>query len=545
MTISITHKKVNNIAAWTQADLDAQIALGNFPIGTKIADISLTSDWNDTHALTGVGALASQDTITVSQISNATITVGSSVSGANTGDQNLAPYLTSSTAASTYAPIASPTFTGTVGGITAGMVGAPSGSGTSSGSNTGDQTTISGNAGTATALQTGRTINGVTFDGTAAITVTAAASTLTGTTLASGVTISSLTSFGNSPTLVTPAIGVATGTGLILTGTSANILAVGANGSTNPVLQVDASTSSQATGVSIKGAAAGGGINIQALSSGSNEGIQLRSKGNGSVTLNGGNGAAGSVILSINGTTAYTTSGSTMAHVFSAGTSGTASTIRFAFTGAADTALTVSTEAPSTYFNMGQTRQHAQGSITLQRDFRITGSTHSFATGAATATDVAALSIDGYGQAGTNATITNAHGLLIPVQAVAGTVTNAYGINVVAPTGAGTLNQAALFTGDVGHTSGNILINTVGKGISIKSGSNSRIGTGTLSGGTLTVANTSVTANTLIFITDTTSGSLANVGNLTAVTTASTGFTVKSTNVLDTSTFNWLLMESA
>lgn len=49
----------------------------------------------------------------------------------------------------------------------------PSGSGTSTGTNTGDQTTVSGNAGTATALQTGRTIDGQTFDGTANITVIA------------------------------------------------------------------------------------------------------------------------------------------------------------------------------------------------------------------------------------------------------------------------------------------------------------------------------------------------------------------------------------
>jgi hypothetical protein len=66
--------------------------------------------------------------------------------------------------------------------------------GSTSGTNTGDQTSVSGNAGTATALQTARTINGVSFDGTANITVPAAAGTLTGTTLASGVTASSLTS---------------------------------------------------------------------------------------------------------------------------------------------------------------------------------------------------------------------------------------------------------------------------------------------------------------------------------------------------------------
>ena len=43
-------------------------------------------------------------------------------------------------------------------------------SGTSSGTNTGDQTTVSGNAGTATALQTARKVNGISFDATADIT---------------------------------------------------------------------------------------------------------------------------------------------------------------------------------------------------------------------------------------------------------------------------------------------------------------------------------------------------------------------------------------
>lgn len=46
-------------------------------------------------------------------------------------------------------------------------------SGTSSGTNTGDQTSVTGNSGTATALQTARTIDGQSFDGTANITVIA------------------------------------------------------------------------------------------------------------------------------------------------------------------------------------------------------------------------------------------------------------------------------------------------------------------------------------------------------------------------------------
>lgn len=85
-----------------------------------------------------------------------------------------------------------------------------------SGTNTGDQASVTGNAGTATALQTARAINGVNFDGTAAITVAAAAGTLTGGTLASGVTASSLVSFGANPALVSPVIsGVQAVTGAI------------------------------------------------------------------------------------------------------------------------------------------------------------------------------------------------------------------------------------------------------------------------------------------------------------------------------------------
>jgi DNA-binding transcriptional MerR regulator len=87
---------------------------------------------------------------------------------------------------------------------------------TVSGANTGDQTNITGNAGTATALQTARNINGVSFDGTADITVTAAAGTLTGTTLASGVTASSLTSVGT--------LGSLTVSGAISGATSSNTI---------------------------------------------------------------------------------------------------------------------------------------------------------------------------------------------------------------------------------------------------------------------------------------------------------------------------------
>ena len=64
------------------------------------------------------------------------------------------------------------------------------------GSVTGSSGSTTGNAATATKLATTRNINGVAFDGSADITVTAAAGTLSGNTLNATVTGSSLTSVG-------------------------------------------------------------------------------------------------------------------------------------------------------------------------------------------------------------------------------------------------------------------------------------------------------------------------------------------------------------
>jgi len=66
----------------------------------------------------------------------------------------------------------------------------------------------------AATLTTPRTINGVSFNGSANITVAADANTLSGTTLASGVTTSSLTALGAAATLTTTGtVGYRTGAG--------------------------------------------------------------------------------------------------------------------------------------------------------------------------------------------------------------------------------------------------------------------------------------------------------------------------------------------
>jgi hypothetical protein len=71
--------------------------------------------------------------------------------------------------------------------------------------------TLSGNAGTATKLKTARKINGVNFDGTADITVTANAQTLTGNGLANGVEYSSLRTVGTLNSLNVAATGISIG----------------------------------------------------------------------------------------------------------------------------------------------------------------------------------------------------------------------------------------------------------------------------------------------------------------------------------------------
>ncbi len=98
------------------------------------------------------------------------------------------------------------------------------------GSVTGAAGSVSGNATTATALQTARTINGVSFDGTANISISAAASAeaLTGTTIASNVTGSSLTSVGTlaNLTVTNPITGSVSGSSGSATGNAATATAL-------------------------------------------------------------------------------------------------------------------------------------------------------------------------------------------------------------------------------------------------------------------------------------------------------------------------------
>jgi len=67
----------------------------------------------------------------------------------------------------------------------------------------------------------------------------------------------------------------------IWSGASANRVAVGLNGNTNPVLRVNTNIASQATGIEIIGRAAAAGVDISVISSGANENLSIYGKGTG------------------------------------------------------------------------------------------------------------------------------------------------------------------------------------------------------------------------------------------------------------------------
>jgi hypothetical protein len=110
-----------------------------------------------------------------------------------------------------------------------------------------------GNAATATKLAATKNINGIAFDGSADITITADANTLTGTTLASNVTASSLTSVGT----ITSGIWSATTIDIAKGGTGATTAAaaltnLGAEASANKSTDITADAASTSKYPSVK-----------------------------------------------------------------------------------------------------------------------------------------------------------------------------------------------------------------------------------------------------------------------------------------------------
>ena len=164
------------------------------PVSTTIENLMASAD-----------PAAARAALELAALSTLAAAPAGTLGGATLASNVLASSLTSvgaltSVAVTGAATVGSLASSGAVSGTTGAFSGAISATNLS-GANTGDQTSITGNAGSATVLQTARAINGVNFDGSAAITVTAAAGTLSGPTLAGNVLASSLTSVGTLASL--------------------------------------------------------------------------------------------------------------------------------------------------------------------------------------------------------------------------------------------------------------------------------------------------------------------------------------------------------
>jgi hypothetical protein len=127
-------------------------AITKTDVGLSAVENTALSTWAGTSNITTLGTIATGTW-------NATVIADGKIASALTGKTYNALTLT---AAATGFTIAGGTTSKT---LTVGL------DASVSGTNTGDQTTITGNAGTATALQTARAINGINFDGSANITV--------------------------------------------------------------------------------------------------------------------------------------------------------------------------------------------------------------------------------------------------------------------------------------------------------------------------------------------------------------------------------------
>lgn len=119
---------------------------------------------------------------------------------------------------------------------------------------------------------------------------------------------------------------------------------------------------------------------------------------------------------------------------------------------------------------------------------------------------------------------------------------------------AGFMDGTAVFRatqlGEVLCTVGNFSVSVAGKGLRVKEGSNAKQGTGTLTNGVATISNTSVTANSRIFVSPSALNASTAVGSLRVTAqTASTSFVVTSvkadasTETGDQSSFSYEIFE--
>ncbi len=174
----------------------------------------------------------------------------------------------------------------------------------------------------------------------------------------------------------------------------------------------------------------------------------------------------------------------------------------------AHTALTASAEYIS-FLMAGVTQEHSTGNISTQRYACISAPTYDF-VGSSTITVAATFAVTGAPIQGTNCSITNSFALWV---------------------------QAGIT-----NLGGDLKLSLAGSGIYIKEGSNATMGVATMTGGSVVVSTTKVTANSRIFLTRQNNAGTVSVAADVTARTPGTDFTITA-GVADTSDVAWLIVE--
>lgn len=207
--------------------------------------------------------------------------------------------------------------------------------------------------------------------------------------------------------------------------------------------------------------------------------------------------------------------------------------LTYDFSPPANTGQTASVNSPTFKLN-GNTKTKATGADSLQYFNWWTSHTQSYV--GASILSLGANSVFEYMQGGTNATVTTSAAIYVPTKILTNTTTS-YAALLEASTGAVTNWALGLI--------GNISLTVAGNGIYIKEGTNASSGLGTLVGGTITISTTKVTSNSRIILTGQ-GGNISNLGSYSVTSrTPGTSFVITSSNVLDTNTVSWLIIEPA